>query len=76
MTSQTPIGSLHGIRHYRARRDWIGTLGALRTATAVSEESTSCHPIGRNLAAELVTNGGRLVERDARALANQLGVTA
>jgi len=63
-------------RAYEQRRDWIGTLGALRTATAVSEESTSCHPIGRNLAAELVAHGGRLVERDARALANQLGVTA
>ncbi|MBF6250993.1 helix-turn-helix domain-containing protein [Nocardia farcinica] len=63
-------------RAYEQRRDWIGTLGALRTATAVSEESTSCHPIGRNLAAALVTHGGRLVEREARALANQLGVTA
>ncbi|WP_342802362.1 helix-turn-helix transcriptional regulator [Nocardia sp. No.11] len=56
-------------------RDWFGTLGALRTAASVSEESMRCHPLARNLAAELVTHGGRLVERDSRALATRLGVT-
>ncbi|AFU02888.1 helix-turn-helix domain-containing protein [Nocardia brasiliensis] len=63
-------------RGYEQQRDWIGAVGALKTATGVSAESMSCHPLSRNLAAELVTNGGRMVERDARVLAGQLGVTA
>jgi transcriptional regulator with XRE-family HTH domain len=63
-------------RAYGQQRDWIGTLGALKTATAVSEESMRCHPLSRNLAAELVTHGGRIIEREARALANRIGVTA
>ncbi|NQE72371.1 hypothetical protein [Nocardia gamkensis] len=63
-------------RAYGQQRDWIGTLGALKTATAVSEESMRCHPLSRNLAAELVTHGGRIIEREARALANRIGITA
>lgn len=63
-------------RAYGQRKDWLGTLGALRTATAVSEESMRCHPLSRNLAAELVTHGGKIVEREARSLASRLGVTA
>jgi hypothetical protein len=42
----------------------------------VSEESMRCHPLSRNLAAELVTHGGKIVEREARSLAVRLGVTA
>ncbi|MBF6342758.1 helix-turn-helix domain-containing protein [Nocardia cyriacigeorgica] len=63
-------------RAYGQQKDWLGTLGALRTATAISEESMSCHPMSRNLAAELVTHGGKIVEREARSLARRLGVTA
>jgi hypothetical protein len=63
-------------RAYGQQRDWIGTLGALKTAAAVSEESMRCHPLSRNLAAEIVTHGGRIIEREARALANRIGVTA
>lgn len=63
-------------RAYAQQRDWLGTLGALRTGTAVSEESMRCHPLARSLVAELVTNGGRLNERESRALAGRLGVTA
>ncbi|MEG8177231.1 helix-turn-helix transcriptional regulator [Nocardia terpenica] len=63
-------------RAYGFQRDWIAALGALKTATAVSEESMRCHPLSRSLAAELVTHGGRIVEKDARALAVRLGVTA
>ncbi|NUS94546.1 MAG: helix-turn-helix transcriptional regulator [Nocardia sp.] len=63
-------------RAYAQQRDWLGTLGALRTGTAVSEESMKCHPLARSLAAELVTHGGRLNERESRALAARLGVTA
>lgn len=63
-------------RAYAQQRDWFGTLGALRTGASVSEESMRCHPLARSLAGELVTHGGRMVERDSRALANLLGVTA
>ncbi|WP_327147800.1 helix-turn-helix transcriptional regulator [Nocardia sp. NBC_01329] len=63
-------------RAYAQQRDWLGTLGALRTGTAVSEESMRCHPLARALAADLVTHGGRLNERESRALAARLGVTA
>lgn len=63
-------------RAYGQQKDWLGTLGALKTATAVSEESMRCHPLSRNLAAELVMHGGKIVEREARSLATRLGVTA
>lgn len=63
-------------RAYGQQKDWLGALGALKTATTVSEESMRCHPLSRNLAAELVDRGGKIVEREARALANRLGVTA
>jgi hypothetical protein len=33
-------------------------------------------PLSRSLAAEVVTHSGRMVEREARALAGRLGVTA
>ncbi len=32
--------------------------------------------MSRNLAAELVTHGGKIIARDARSLATRLGVTA
>lgn len=61
---------------YGQRQDWTGALGVLKTATSVSEESMRCHPRSRGLVGQLVTRGGRLVERESRALATQLGVTA
>ena len=63
-------------RAYGQQKDWLGALGSLRTAASVSEESMRCHPLSRNLAAELVTHGGKIVDREARALAARLGVTA
>ncbi|MEU7763656.1 helix-turn-helix domain-containing protein [Nocardia sp. NPDC049190] len=63
-------------RAYGQQKDWISTLGALKTAIAASEESMRCHPLSRSLATELVTHGGKIVEREARALAVRLGVTA
>jgi transcriptional regulator with XRE-family HTH domain len=63
-------------RAYAQQRDWIGSLGALRTGTGISEESMRSHPLARSLASELVTHGGRLNERESRALASRLGVTA
>ena len=61
-------------RAYAQRRDYTGALHTLQRATAASVESMRCHPLSRGLAAELVTVGGRLIERDARGLASQLGV--
>ena len=63
-------------RAYGQQKDWLGALGSLRRATGVSEESMRCHPLSRNLAAELVTHGGKIVEQESRALATRLGVTA
>jgi transcriptional regulator with XRE-family HTH domain len=62
-------------RAYALRKDWSAALGVLTRATSVSEESMRYHPLSRSLAGELVSSGGRLIERDARALASQLGVT-
>lgn len=61
-------------RAYGQQKDWLGALGSLRTAASVSEESMRCHPLSRNLAAELVTHGGRIVERESWGLATRLGV--
>lgn len=66
---------LETARAYAQRKDYTSTLHVLQRATAVSEESMRCHPLSRALAGELVTSGGRLVEREARALAGQLGLT-
>ncbi|MFC6011126.1 helix-turn-helix domain-containing protein [Nocardia lasii] len=63
-------------RAYAQQQDWLGTLGALRTGTSVSEESMRCHPLARSLVGELVSHGGRITERESRALAGRLGVTA
>lgn len=54
----------------------VGNIGALRTGTSISEESMRVHPLARSLASGLVTHGGRLNERESRALATRLGVTA
>lgn len=62
-------------RAYEQQKDWTGTLGALQTATSISEESMQCHPLSRNLASELVIHGGKLIARESRALATRLGVT-
>lgn len=62
-------------RSYHQRRDHLAALQTLQRATDISEESMRCHPLSRGLASELVTSGGRLVERDARGLATRLGLT-
>ncbi len=66
---------LETARAYRQRGDWMGTLHVLQKASTVSLESMRCHPLSRVLAGELVASGGRLVERESRALASRLGVT-
>lgn len=63
-------------RAYSQRKDHTSTLHVLQKAATVSEESMRCHPIARELAGELVTVGGRLIEREARSLAHRLGMTA
>lgn len=65
---------LETARAYAQRRDYTGALHTLQRATAASTESMRCHPLSRGLAAELVTSGGRLIQREARSLASQLGV--
>lgn len=67
---------LETARAYGQREDWLGALNVLKTATRVSEEAMRCHPLSRSLAGELVSRGGRMIEREARALANRLGVAA
>lgn len=66
---------LETARAYSQRRDHTAALATLRRATEVSTESMRCHPMARSLAGELVTTGGRMIERDARSLASALGVT-
>ncbi len=65
---------LETARAYAQRKDHTSALHTLQRATSVSVESMRCHPLSRGLAAELVTAGSRLIERDARGLAKQLGV--
>lgn len=65
---------LETARAYAQRRDYTGALHTLQRATAASTESMRCHPLSRGLAAELVTSGGRLIQKEAQSLASQLGV--
>jgi transcriptional regulator with XRE-family HTH domain len=62
-------------RSYHQKKDNLAALQTLQRATDISEESMRCHPLSRGIAGELVTSGGRLVERDARNLATRLGIT-
>lgn len=62
-------------RSYHQKKDSLAALQTLQRATDISEESMRCHPLSRGIAGELVTSGGRLVERDARTLATRLGLT-
>ncbi|HEX3785398.1 MAG TPA: helix-turn-helix transcriptional regulator [Pseudonocardiaceae bacterium] len=66
---------LETARAYSQRNDHTGALHTLQRATEVCAESMRSHPMARGLAGELVTSGGRMVEREARALAGTLGVT-
>lgn len=66
---------LETARAYSLRHDHAATLHTLQRATQTSTESMRCHPMARSLAGELVTSGGRMVEREARSLAGVLGVT-
>ncbi len=66
---------LETARAYSLRKDHTGTLHTLQRATKVSAESMRCRPMARSLAGELVASGGRMIEREARTLANTLGVT-
>ena len=62
-------------RSYWQARDAVATLSTLQRAASVSLESMQSHPLSRGIAGELVTSGGGLVERDARLLATQLGLS-
>lgn len=67
---------LETARAYAQKKDHPATLHTLQRATSISAEGMRCHPLARNLASELVTSGGRLVEREARSLAKTIGVAA
>ncbi|QWF84812.1 helix-turn-helix domain-containing protein [Amycolatopsis sp. CA-230715] len=61
-------------RAYQQRGDATSALAVLEKATSISTESMACHPLSRGIASWLVTSGGRLVERDSRALATRIGL--
>jgi transcriptional regulator with XRE-family HTH domain len=61
-------------RAYRQRKDNTAAVHVLQRAVNTSREAMTCHPLARTLAGELVTSGGRIVEREARALASSIGV--
>lgn len=60
---------------YQQRKDNTAALHVLQRASSTSTESMTCHPLARTLAGELVTSGGRIIQREARALATTLGVS-
>ncbi|MGH3862135.1 helix-turn-helix domain-containing protein [Actinokineospora sp.] len=62
-------------RAYSQRKDNTVAVHVLQRAVNTSQEAMMCHPLARSLASELVTSGGRIVERDARALASAIGVS-
>lgn len=66
---------LEAARAHRQRKDNTAALHLLQQATRISREAMTCHPLARSLASELVTQGGRSIEREARSLASTLGVT-
>lgn len=66
---------LETARAYHQKRDHTATVHLLGRATATSEESMRCHPLARGIAGELVTSGGRMVQSEARGLAQRLGLT-
>ncbi|WP_312873351.1 helix-turn-helix domain-containing protein [Kibdelosporangium persicum] len=61
-------------RAYQQRGDATSALHVLEKATNISTESMASHPLSRGIAGWLVTSGGRLIERESRALAKRIGV--
>lgn len=62
-------------RSYHQAGDQPGTLAILQRASSVSLEAMRSHPISRSIAGELVSSGGPMVQREARALARDFGLT-
>jgi hypothetical protein len=61
-------------RTYYQRRDWSSMLDWLQQAYAISHDSVHYSPTGRLMASEAVDHGGPLIERKARAFAQELGL--
>ncbi len=61
-------------RSYHQERDHVAAHGALSRCYDTSPDAARCHPLARHIAGDLVDHGGRLIERDARVLAERLGV--
>ncbi|THV43463.1 helix-turn-helix domain-containing protein [Glycomyces buryatensis] len=67
---------LETARAYAQQGEHTSALHVLQRAASVSEESMRCHPLARNISGQLIVSGGKLIEREARGLAQRLGVLA
>lgn len=61
-------------RSYHQERDHVAAHGALVRCFETSPDAAKYHPLARSIAGDLVDNGGRLIQRDARRLAERLGL--
>jgi transcriptional regulator with XRE-family HTH domain len=61
-------------RSYHQRRDYPALMHWLEEAYATSQDSVRYSPTARQMAADAVTHGGRLISHRARSLATSLGL--
>jgi transcriptional regulator with XRE-family HTH domain len=61
-------------RSYHQRRDYPALMHWLEEAYATSQDSVRYSPTARQMAADAVTHGGRLINHRARSLATSLGL--
>lgn len=61
-------------RSYHQEHDAVAAHGALTRAYDTSPDAATYHPLARAIAGDLVDHGGKVIERDARALAAKLGL--
>ncbi|MBV9450052.1 MAG: helix-turn-helix transcriptional regulator [Streptosporangiaceae bacterium] len=61
-------------RSYHQRRDYTATLHWLEQAHQVSADSVRYSPTARQMTADVVDHGGKLVSRRARSLAGSIGL--
>lgn len=63
-------------RSYHQERDYVAAHGALTRCYDTSPDAARYHPLARSIAGDLVDHGGRMIEREARDLADKLGLIA
>ena len=61
-------------RSYHQRHDYAGALHWLEEAYRIAEDSVRYSPSARQIAADVVENGGALISRRARSLAGSIGL--